>query len=166
MPIENNHHRVVYWDACCFVSLIEGTPDRLPVLEAVAEDAERGSLQIYTSVLSVAEVAFATAEKAARVLDPAVEETIERLWRPASPFRLVEVFPALTVRARRLIRASVSDGGAILKPADAIHLAAAERAGAAVLHTYDRKLRKAGRLCPFPVAEPTTDRIVWPETES
>ena len=37
MPISTADKPIVYWDACCFVSLIENDPQRMPVLSAIAD---------------------------------------------------------------------------------------------------------------------------------
>ena len=167
MPNGDSAATAIYWDSCCFLSLIEADPTRVPVLNAVAEEAERGSIRLYTSVLSIVEVAFAAAERDRRALDPQIAEVIDRLWHPSSPFQLVEIFPALVVRAKDLMRGAIPSGGAIPKPADAIHLATAERVGASELHTYDHKLRNAGRNLPFTlsVREPVAETIVWQDDE-
>ena len=68
-----------YWDSNVFLSYIEGTTGRMNDIEALLEDAEAGRCEIYTSVLTVAEVAFAEAEKVGRQLDPAVEAAIDAL---------------------------------------------------------------------------------------
>lgn len=163
MPTRAERPKIVYWDSCCFVSLIEGDPDRAPVLSTMADSAERNEIEIYTSILSIVEVAFAKTERDGRLLEEEVEAKIDRLWRPGSPFKLVELFPALAVRARDLMRHVIPTGGKIPKPADAIHLVTAERIGATLFHTYDGNLGKAETNLPFQlsIGEPTTDRIVW-----
>ena len=47
----------VCWDSNCWISLIAGTPDRIPGLRRVAETAERGELELITSFLAIAETA-------------------------------------------------------------------------------------------------------------
>lgn len=105
--------------------MIEGNTSRLPVINAILHEVEKREVEIYTSTLSITEVAFAKTEKDNKVLDPAVEEKIDKLWQPASPFKLVDVFDTITIEAKSLIRQSVAKGWS-LKPADAIHIATAE----------------------------------------
>ena len=47
----------ICWDSCSWISLIAGTPDRLPGLVRVAQVAERGELELITSFLAMAETA-------------------------------------------------------------------------------------------------------------
>lgn len=167
MPAKTQTGKILYWDACVFVSLIERTPDRIAILEGVLDAQRQGDVVIYTSVLTIAEVAFVETEKEQRALNSEIEEKIGRLWLPDSPFQLVEVYPALTARARELMRVAVRGRGAIPKPADAIHLASAERIGAAELHTYDHKMCNASGPLNLNcrVENPSTDRIAFPVDE-
>lgn len=43
--------RRVYWDACVFLSFINGYPDRVPTIEALLDEAAKGDLELLTSVL-------------------------------------------------------------------------------------------------------------------
>ena len=112
--------------------------------------------------MSIAEVAFAKAEKDGKVLDPAVEAEIDTLWHPDSPVRLVEVSQLICIGARRLLRDAMIRA-IPLRAADAVHLATAVMIGETnQFHTYDEKLRKCQPLVPFNISEPTTAQLLLP----
>ncbi len=66
---EKENPKRYYWDACVFLSEINANPDRVPIIEAILDDGDQGKAEIYTSILSIAEVAYAEAEKDSKVLD-------------------------------------------------------------------------------------------------
>ena len=123
-----------YWDACVFLSFIEGQEDRVPDIRALLSEAERGLRSIVTSMYTIAEVAFAASERTG--LDPAVEAKIDKLWRPPSPVILADFHLGIAEQARTLMRRALEHGWK-LKPGDAIHLATAVEVGAQVLVTYN-----------------------------
>ena len=155
-----------YWDACVFLSLIEGTPDRIAIINTIIDECRRNEVEIYTSVLSIAEVAFAKAEKDGKVLDSAVDKKIDKLWIPSSPFKLVEIHSALMHSAKSLMRKAHGGKGWALKPADAIHLVTAQSVRVDAFHTYDDKLPKLSELLGITIEKPRTDRFVWEGKES
>ena len=142
-----------YWDSCVFLSYVEATPGRVGDIESLLEDAEAGRCDIYTSVLSVSEVAFVEAEKLTRTLDPAIEASIDALWTLPSPVKVVEVFRPIVDEARRLVRASMQQS-LRLKPMDALHLATAHRLNVDVVHTYDGPMQANAGLITIPVRPP------------
>ncbi len=146
----------LYWDANVFLAYVSAETERLPDVEALLDGAEKGDVEIYTSELSVVEVAYATQEKAGGALDPQIEMKIEALWRPPSPIRRVEFNSLISRDARGIIRTALSTDGAMVKPADSIHLATAQRYGVDEIHTYEslqRRERWAG-LVGIDVKEP------------
>lgn len=157
----------VYWDSCVFLSLIEGTPGRLPHIESVLDEAEKGRITICTSVFSIAEVAFAKSEKDGKALDPSIEKKINGLWSTDSPFELSEVYRTLTVHAQTLVRTAMVQG-IRLTPPDAIHFATALRIGASEFQTYDEfkgKSKELEKLTGIKIIEPSVSgKIVWPAT--
>jgi predicted nucleic acid-binding protein len=109
----------------------------VPDIAALLAEGDRREREIVTSTLTVTEVAFATQEKRAGALDPAVERRIDALWRPPSPVRLADFHVGIAEEARRLMREAIRHGWRRLKPGDAIHLATAVDLAADVLHTYN-----------------------------
>lgn len=142
-----------YWDACVPLAYIQNEEERAHLVEAMLNEAEDKRYELFTSVLSVTEVAFVEKEKATGQLDPAALDRIDSLWHPPSPLMLVEYFPQIAVGARDLIRESVSRNWS-LKPPDAIHLATARHLQVEWFHSYDEKLEKWGELLGFKVGEP------------
>ena len=156
MPIEGKEPTRYYWDACVFLYVIDANPNHMPILKAMLEDCDKGEIEIYTSTLSITEVAFAQAEKDIQFLDPAIEEKIDKLWFPPSPIKLVEIHTFITFKAKILIRNAVTRGWS-LKPADAIHLATAQDADIFECHTYDNEwLDKYFKLVTYKITQPHT----------
>lgn len=91
----------LYWDANVFLSYVDGTPDRLPHIEALFREAEQEKVEIVTSTASITEVAFGSVEMDQRALAPEIQEKIEGLLVPASPVHLVEVSVLVVEDARR-----------------------------------------------------------------
>jgi predicted nucleic acid-binding protein len=141
----------IYWDACVFLSYINNEEGRARNIEALLASAAKGEIEIITSTISIAEVAFAAAEQAGHALDPAVEERIVKLWGP--PVKLVEFHAAIGARAAALARTAIAKGWS-LKPLDAVHLSSAEQMKVSALHTYDGGLIKYSSSVGFPVIEP------------
>lgn len=110
-----------------------------PTVEALLELSERNNIEIYTSVLSIVEVAFTQDEKNSHSINESVEETINNLWAPASPIKTIELYDYLAMKAKQLIRSGL-EKGCMIKPADAIHLISAQSVGADEFHTYDKQL--------------------------
>jgi len=157
-----------YWDANVFLSFIEGHADRIPNIEAILADCEEGRVEIWSSHLTIAEVAFAKAEKDAKILDTEIEKKIDELWHPESPIKLVEVSQGICVEARNLLRKNMlrpeispRQKNKSLKAADAIHLATAQMIGVDEFHTYD-KLKEFECLVPFKIEEPTAVQWLLP----
>jgi predicted nucleic acid-binding protein len=146
--------RIYYWDACVFLSFIEGRADRLPDIDATMDEAERGECQLWSSHLSIVEVAYGKTEKDGRSLHPQIEKEIDNLWHPDSPVKLAEVSHLICIGARALIRgAMVKQVG--VRSADAVHLATARIIGVDEFHTYDGNLlTKCADLVPFKICPP------------
>jgi predicted nucleic acid-binding protein len=145
----------IYWDACCFLSWINGIQDRLPVLEALMSEARAGDVELFTSVESIVEVAFAAKEKQAQRLDASVEQRIDSLWSDYRVVRLAEFHAAIAHRARGLMRDAIARGWG-LKPKDAIHLATAVQVRATEVQTYDDRLWKFSEVLGVPVQAPSS----------
>lgn len=128
-----------YWDACVFLSYINGIADRLPDIDALLEEARQKRIEIVTSSISITEVAHGAMEQTGEPLDWAVDEKIDRLWTPPSPVQVVEFYRSIAYRAKGLVRRGMAEDRK-LKPMDAIHLSTALQLGAQELNTYDGHL--------------------------
>ena len=152
--------RIIYWDACNYLSYINGISDRLPVLEALldASASDNGAIKIYTSVLSKVEVSFGATEQRRQALDPLVEQAIESLWTDPGATVTVEYHDGVGREASRLMRDVITRGWS-LKPLDAIHLATARwlsNVGFVVgeYQTYDTQLFRYKDVIGINVLEP------------
>ena len=121
------NRKLVYWDACTFLSYINEIPDRITVLQPLlAESAnENGTVKIHTSAISRVEISFAAVEQRQRSLAPETEELIDRLWADPNAVVSVEYHDLIGREARQLMRAGITRRWS-LKPLDAIHLATAK----------------------------------------
>lgn len=158
----------VYWDACVFLSLIEGTPGRIPIIEALVDDCESGKIEIYSSMLSIAEVAFAKSEKDGKELSEEIGDKINRLWYPPAPFKLIEVHKTLVLEAQSYVRNAVPKSLG-LKPPDAIHLVTAKKVNASVFHSYDDfkgKHEKVGEFLGIPIKQPKAEGFAFVDEQT
>src|SRR5674476_306555 len=115
-----------YWDACFILEYLNGRPDRAPHVNALMGSASKGDIEIITSTISVAEVAYATHEKAQGSLSDEVEQKIATLWEPGSPIRRVEFHILIAEDARAMTRrGAVEQGVGGLRSVDVMHLATA-----------------------------------------
>jgi predicted nucleic acid-binding protein len=156
--------RRIYWDSNILLSFIEARSDRIATIDALLADASAGrGIEIWTSTVSIAEVAFAESERTGKALDGRVQELIDDLWDDAT-VQLVEFNRVVGRDARRLVRDAMLRNVTTktmkpptLKPMDAVHLATALYLKADDFHTYDQDLLKQPRdLYPFPIQEPFT----------
>ena len=146
----------VYWDASVFLSYVNDVADRAPVVGALLDQSRSRRLVIFTSVLSMTEVAFSGDEQSSRTLDPDVEELISGLFRTRQIVRTVDFSQVIAVGARQLMRRAIGEGLS-LKPADAIHLATAASSAVDEVHTYDRKWSSYSEIVGLPIREPFTN---------
>lgn len=144
----------LYWDANVFLSYINAISDRLRDIEAILEQARRGEIQIITSVISVAEVAFAASEQQSRALDSDTEERIDALWALGSPVQLVDVHLLIAEKAKALQRAGVPQAWTGLRSCDAMHLATAQHEEVQEMHTYEPRLERYAAAIGRPVRRP------------
>jgi len=155
----------VYWDSCVFLSFMDGPDDRLPDIDALFAATQRTppTLVIYTSQLSIAEVAFAQKEKIARALNPDIAKKIDAFWSDESAITLIDVHEFIVREAQSLVRRSMRDGVSC-KPYDAIHLATAMRMKVTELHSYDDRLRDCARHFGLSATRPQADQLLLLES--
>lgn len=136
--------KVVYWDSCAWLGLINGETDKKRALGLIFNGAERGHYEIWTSSVSLVEVSRHSNEaRDSKPLSPAKLQTLDDLFR--QPFVKVVPFDLETgILARRLFRETTG----LSKKWDAAHLATAIRANTETLHTYDHEdlLHLSGKL--------------------
>lgn len=148
----------VAWDACTWIALIQnekiivsgkGLEDRGGMCRMVIEAAKKGSVEIVTSTLCLAEVCKHPDKKA----------TSDKLadYFENDYVALVSVDTAVGERARQLMIAGYSG----LKPPDAVHIATAAITGVEQMHTFDDRLLKLNGL--IDKADGTKLRICKPD---
>lgn len=157
MPRSTNK---VYWDACLFIDLVNETPTRFDILEALFDELAKPNPTTVgvTSTLTIAEVAFASTERENGIINDDVLKRIDGFWSPSSPIELVELYSRIAIDARALIRDAVGMGLS-LKAHDAIHFATAQRRGVSRFLTFDKKLLHFSATFGFAVQEPRSDTL-------
>jgi predicted nucleic acid-binding protein len=123
----------VYLDACVFLSYLGHDAGRSADIKAVFERSATGDVELFTSTMTIVEVAFAASEKAGRALSDEEEARIDDL---ISTVHLVEFHDGIAREARRLRRVAMTKH-LKLRTMDAIHLATAKLSGCTELHTYN-----------------------------
>lgn len=149
----------IYWDACVFLSYVNGIAGRVETIDELLNQARAGNFELLTSSLSHAEVAFAAIEKEQGRLHADVEQKIDDLWRPGSPIKTVEFYDLIGLEARRVIRQGITQGWGLLKPADAMHLATARKMNVSQMQTYDDRLLKWDGRLSFPIRKPFASQL-------
>lgn len=109
----------IYFDANVLLAYVGDEEGRADTVQTLLDEARRGEIDVVTSVLSIAEVAFGALERD-HGLTEAGEAAIEKLWTPASPVQLIDVTQALTRHARALIREARSQGTGSKAPTPSI----------------------------------------------
>ena len=129
----------IYWDACAWIAFIAeekaiplkggGTENRYGMCLNILEAARKGRYEIVTSAFTLAEVC-----KSPEVVNSPIDNL--PAFFEKSYILIVPVDLAIGRRAQ----AMQASGLVNLKPADAVHLASAQRAKAVELHTFDDKI--------------------------
>lgn len=146
----------IYWDACVFLSYVNGEADRADVIEQLLDEAVAGKHELVTSTVSQVEVAFGKSEQENDAPDLETLAKIEAFWLPESPIMLYEFHRLVARDARDLVRLSRIEQSQRLAPLDAIHLASAQRLNATDFHTYDGNLLGRNGTMEFPIQKPWT----------
>ena len=135
-----------YWDADCFLGWLLAEADKEEQCRVVLEAAERGSVLIVSSALTIAEVLAIRGRP--RIGDDR-RAIVEGFFRNE-----YIVIRNLTRRVAELARSMVWDHG--VAPKDAVHVATALDAGLVLLNTFDRDLcGRSGRIgSPSLIIEP------------
>jgi predicted nucleic acid-binding protein len=148
--------RRIYWDACIFLSFVNGEKGRSEVIQQLLDEAAAGEFELVTSTVSIVEVAFGKAEQDDAAPDPDVLAAIEAFWAADAPVKLVEFHRLIALDARDLVRDARLSRDERLTPLDAVHLASAIRLEVEDFHTYDGPLLRFKGAIPFPIREPWT----------
>lgn len=150
--------RRIYFDANVFLAYVGNEVGRADTVQALLDEARRGEIEVVTSVLSIAEVAYGAHERD-HGLTEVGEDAIDQLWTPASPVTLVDVSQAVTRDARMIIREAKKQGLSGIRGADAVHLATASMFGCAKLFTYEAEARRTRwqQITGIEVFEPITN---------
>ena len=129
----------VYWDSCCWLALI--LDERIVRLDSTVENrgalcrdvvvnAQKGSVEIFTSALSLIEVNKEPKRRTASTFDK-IKDYFENDYI---------VVVSLDRQVGELGRELMQRGYSKLKPPDASHIAAATIALVDEMHTFDDKL--------------------------
>lgn len=146
----------VYADACVILAYISNEEDRADIVQSVLDDARTERIDLFTSVMSITEVAYIEADNT----DPSAnEDLIDQLWAPASPITLIDISQRVARNARSVVRRARQEGFRGVRSADAIHLASAELQGCSRFFTYEKTTTREqwNHLIPAIVSEPYTD---------
>jgi predicted nucleic acid-binding protein len=130
MPMSDR--RKVYWDACAWLGLLNGEPEKLQALQDVWGKAEHGDIEIWTSAFCIAEVWRLKCEGNWVGLAPENDDKIDNLF-DQDFVKIVQVDSEIAKLAKRLLRSHEK----LKKPSDAIHLATAIQWDLEQFHTYD-----------------------------
>lgn len=123
-----------YWDSCCFLCWLKKEPEH-EKCKGVLESAESGKLKIVTSAYTIAEVIYLKKNGHSKISKTDSDE-ICRFFE--SDYIIpINVDRYVAEDARNLLWRYKA-----LRPADAIHVASAIKAGVYVFNTFDDYLIK------------------------
>ncbi|MBW8039878.1 MAG: PIN domain-containing protein [Planctomycetes bacterium] len=124
---------IVYWDANCFLGLLNNEQDKIKSCAGAMKKAEDGKLVIVTSALTFIEV---IRMKGRPKLKKSVEQTIQDFFSNSFIY-IHNVDREVGIKARNLMWKHKS-----LQPKDSIHVATALLRNTPKLHTFDKDLLK------------------------
>ena len=122
---------VVYWDANCFLALLNNETDKIKCCQGVMKEAEAGGLLIVASALTLIEV---IKMKGKPRLTSAVEKTIRGFFENSFIY-IQNVDRDVGIKARELMWKHEA-----LAPKDSVHVATAILRKVPKLHTFDEYL--------------------------
>ena len=158
----------VYLDANVLLSYVNEEHERADIVQSLLEDAESGIVLLYTSYLSIAEVAYIASDQEPNG-GTGDEASIDELWTPSSPITLTEVSIPVVRMARSVIRKAHLNQIRRVRSVDAIHLASAEVNKCDRFFTYEKKGTQTGwdTLIRPDISEPYVDapRLLMPASE-
>lgn len=156
-----------YWDACCWLGLINNEAAKHKELLLVWEGAKRAQCELYTSAYTYLEVVKAKPGPADPLTEAESDKRVDDILD--QPFvEVIQVDTIIAKLARRLRRAYPTE---LQQKADAIHLASAAHTNMDALHTYDgaRPGAKSKLLLldgKIPRRNGTLLRICMPDTDA
>ena len=120
-----------YWDSCAFLGWFKNEPDKVAECESVIRAAERGSVEIVTSAVTLTEVVRLKGL-------PRLPESDEKIIRDffEQPYILVANLDRFVAEHARQLCWQFDS----LKPKDALHLASAIETECPNLDTFDADL--------------------------
>ncbi len=122
----------IYWDACIWISFINGDPKAAERCKHLIEQARAGHISIWTSSLSLAEVFRKKCEDKLSTLPESGDLDFEKFIEQDFLYE-VQLDHDVGTMARRLLRKHPQ----LKKPTDAIHLATAVLYDLDEFHTSD-----------------------------
>ena len=128
----------VYVDSNVLLAYVGNEEGRADTVQSILEDAQQSRIEILTSVLSIAEVAYVQADSGGGISSES-DAAIDELWTPTSPITLVDVSETVVREARWVIRRAKQTSVGGIRSADAIHLASARLHGCDRLFTYENE---------------------------
>ena len=148
----------VYVDSNVLLAYVGNEEGRADTVQSILDDARQSRIELLTSVLSIAEVAYVQADSGDDISSEG-DAAIDELWTPASPITLVDISETVVREARWVIRrAKLTTVGGV-RSADAIHLASAKLYGCDRFFTYESEpmRQRWDTLIEPSVAAPYTD---------
>jgi len=148
---------VYYWDSGVFLAFICEEAGRCETVMNLLEECDNGNVEIWTSTLSIAEVAKGKI-KPGKIIPLKVQRKIDALWEPPSKIKLIEVTQSVVKEARNVIRAVHGSKKGGIRSVDAIHVASAIQKEIKELHTYD-DLGKYAEIVDLKIVQPHCDKL-------
>lgn len=148
---------VYYWDAGVFLAYICEEQGRYETVMNLLEECDNGNVHIWTSTLSIAEVAKGKVAPG-KIIPLKVQRKIDALWEPPSKIKLIEVTQSVVKEARNVIRAIHGSKQSGIRSVDAIHIASAIQKEIRELHTYD-DLAKYAEVVDLKIRKPHCDKL-------